>query len=294
MNIEDMKLANCMLDGTPILVMSSDDRLYNLTAGLEAAKAKPASTTDELLKEKYRPELLTAAWSAAKTTPRLEGRVTFRPSVISPEKIVVVGLNYRKHALEAKMPIPEVPLLFGKFNNSLAAHGQEIRLPVDQDDYLDYEAELVIVIGRTARNVGENEALDYVCGYTVGNDLSARKLQMRTSQWMLGKTLDHFGPIGPFLVGRNAVPDPNNLKIECSVNGKTMQSSTTTDMIFSCKQVVSYISRYITLVPGDIIFTGTPEGVAGGYPAGKQPWLVPGDKVDVTIEGLGTLSNVMS
>jgi 2-keto-4-pentenoate hydratase/2-oxohepta-3-ene-1,7-dioic acid hydratase in catechol pathway len=160
MKIEDMKLANCMLDGTPVLVMSSDDRLYNLTAGLDAAKAEPASTTDELLKAQYRPELLTAACSAAKMKPSLEGKVTFRPSVISPEKIVVVGLNYRKHALEANMPIPEVPLLFGKFNNSLAAHGQEIRLPTDQDDYLDYEAELVIVIGRTARNVGENEALD--------------------------------------------------------------------------------------------------------------------------------------
>jgi 2-keto-4-pentenoate hydratase/2-oxohepta-3-ene-1,7-dioic acid hydratase in catechol pathway len=293
MKIEDMKLANCILDATPVLVMSSEDKLYNLTAGFKAVKVEPVSTTDELLKVQYRPEVLMAACGAAKMNSPVEGKVTFRPSVINPQKIVVVGLNYRKHAAEAKMPIPEVPLLFGKFNNSLAAHGQEIRLPIDQDDYLDYEAELVIVIGRTAKNVTEEEALDYVCGYTVGNDISARKLQMRTSQWMLGKTLDQFAPIGPFLVGRSAVPDPNNLKIECSVNGKTLQSSTTTDMIFSCREVVSYISRYITLVPGDIIFTGTPEGVAGGYPAGQQPWLVPGDKVDVTIERLGTLSNVM-
>ena len=144
-------------------------------------------------------------------------------------------------------------------------------------------------MGREARNVSEAEALEYVFGYCTGNDFSARDLQRRTSQWMLGKALDNSAPIGPYLVTADLVGDPNALKLECRVNGEVRQSSNTVDMVFNCKQLVSYISRYMTLKPGDIIFTGTPEGVIGGYPKDKQVWLKAGDRITSSIEKLGEL-----
>ena len=153
----------------------------------------------------------------------------------------------------------------------------------------DYEAELVIVMGRQARNVSEADALSYVLGYATGNDFTARDLQSRSSQWMLGKSLDGSGPIGPWLVTADQV-DGDNLRIEQRVNGELRQSSNTADMVFNCKQLVSYISKYFTLKPGDIIFTGTPEGVIAGDPKDKQVWLKAGDKVVTTIEKLGELT----
>ena len=147
----------------------------------------------------------------------------------------------------------------------------------------------MIVIGRRARNVSEADAINYIFGYATGNDFTARDLQSRSTQWMLGKTLDGAAPVGPWLVTADQV-DGDNLKIECRVNGEVRQSSSTSDMVFNCKQLVSYISRYMTLKPGDIIFTGTPEGVISGYPKDKQVWLKPGDKVVTSIEKLGELS----
>jgi 2-keto-4-pentenoate hydratase/2-oxohepta-3-ene-1,7-dioic acid hydratase in catechol pathway len=158
----------------------------------------------------------------------------------------------------------------------------------------DYEAELVIVIGRQARNVSEADAAKYIFGYCTGNDFTARDLQRVSSQWMLGKALDGSAPIGPYLVTADQVPDPNRLEIECRVNGEVRQSSNTADMVFNCKQLVSYISRYFTLKPGDLIFTGTPEGVIAGYPKDKQVWLKPGDKVVTSIEKLGELTFTLS
>jgi 2-keto-4-pentenoate hydratase/2-oxohepta-3-ene-1,7-dioic acid hydratase in catechol pathway len=218
-----------------------------------------------------------------------EAAIEFGPVVTRPEKIVCVGLNYRHHAQEIGVPIPKQPVLFSKFNNALHPHNKPLPLPVDIASKFDYEVELVIVIGREARNVSEAGALSCVAGYATGNDFSARELQLETGgQWMLGKTPDHFAPIGPYLVTADQV-SPDNLKIECRVNGETRQSSNTSDFIFNTSKVISYISRYITLKPGDIIFTGTPEGVILGHPKEKQVWLKPGDKIACSVEKLGEL-----
>jgi len=224
-----------------------------------------------------------------------ENRARYAPVVPRPEKILCVGLNYRKHAEEAGMAIPPVPILFSKFNNALAGHGAKIKLlPADLATQFDYEVELVIVIGRKAVNVSEADALKYVFGYCNGNDLSTRDLQLRTSQWMLGKMQDGFAPIGPWLVTADQIPNPNALKVETRVNGEVRQSENTSDMIYHCAHIVSYTSRYLTLKPGDIIFTGTPSGVILGYPQDKRVWLKPGDKVETIIEKLGTLEVTMA
>lgn len=215
-------------------------------------------------------------------------RAPFGPCVTSPEKIVCVGLNYRRHAAEVGLPVPKEPILFNKFNTALNHSGGTIAVSKEPAVQFDYEAELVIVMGRTARNVSEADALSYVFGYCTGNDFTARDLQARSSQWMLGKACDGFGPIGPWLVTADQV-DGDNLKIECRVNGQVRQSSNTNDMVFNCKQLISYTSRHMTLKPGDIIFTGTPEGVISGYPKEKQVWLKPGDRLVTSIEKLGDL-----
>lgn len=218
--------------------------------------------------------------------------IVYAPSVINPEKIICIGLNYVSHTKESKMNIPTSPVIFSKFNNALAAHNQSVFIPKSAEK-IDYEAELVIVIGKEASNVSKEEALSYVFGYTVGNDLSARDLQFRTGQWLLGKTCDGFAPIGPCLVTADEV-DPNNLKIECKVNGVVRQSANTCDMIFDCATIVSYISKYMTLKPGDIIFSGTPSGVILGYPENEQHWLKSGDEIIVSIEKIGSLINILS
>ena len=229
---------------------------------------------------------------AEKATPAhyvAEDKAKFGPCVTNPEKIICVGLNYRKHAAETNNPVPKAPILFNKFNTALNHHGGEIAASKEKGFKFDYEAELVIVIGKTARNVSEADALSYVFGYCTGNDFTARDLQSQSSQWMLGKSLDGSGPIGPWLMTSDLV-DGDNLKIECHVNGEVRQSSNTNDMVFNCKQLVSFSSQHFTLRPGDLIFTGTPSGVITGYPKDKQVWLKPGDKVVTTIEKLGALS----
>lgn len=214
------------------------------------------------------------------------------PCVPAPQKIICVGLNYRKHAEETNSPIPKFPILFNKFNNALAAHGDDVPLPKTSTK-VDYEAELAIVIGKRAKDVSKDQALDYVLGYCNANDLSARDLQLRTAQWMLGKTCDRFAPLGPVLVTADEVGNPNQLRIRCLVNGEVRQDSNTSDMIFYCDEIVSYISQHMTLEPGDVILTGTPEGVVLGYPEDKQVYLKPDDVVTIEIEKLGALTNRM-
>ena len=218
-----------------------------------------------------------------------EAGVTFAPCVPNPGKIICIGLNYRRHAEESNMPVPTTPVVFSKFNNTLAAHGEAITLPTSTSTQFDYEAELCAVIGRRAKDVSEAEALDYVFGYCNANDLSVRDLQTRTSQWMLGKTTDQFFPIGPYVVTADEVGDPQALRIVCRVNGQTMQDSNTADMVFSVAELVSYCSTYFTLEPGDLITTGTPEGVAMGR--ADKPWLKAGDVVEIEVDKLGVLSN---
>ncbi|WP_206811742.1 fumarylacetoacetate hydrolase family protein [Paradesulfitobacterium ferrireducens] len=221
-----------------------------------------------------------------------EDEVEFAPCVTNPEKILCVGLNYRKHAEETKHPIPATPVLFSKFANALSGHRETVSLPSEAREF-DYEVELVIVIGKEGKNVPEEDALSYVFGYTAGNDLSVRDLQMRTSQWLLGKTCDGFAPLGPYLVTADEIPNPNLLALESRVNGEKRQSSNTKDMIFNCAALISYISKYMTLKPGDLIFTGTPEGVVHGYPKDRQVWLKSGDEVIVSIERIGELKTIL-
>lgn len=222
---------------------------------------------------------------------RQEEDLRFAPCVPKPGKLLCVGLNYRRHAEESGMPIPETPVLFSKFMNTLAAHGEPVPLPPVASQY-DYEAELAVVIGRTARDVAQEAALDHVFGYAAANDVSARELQTRTSQWLLGKTLDKFLPLGPYLVTADAVPDPQGLGVRCWLNGELRQNSSTADMIFGVAEIVSYASRYFTLEPGDVISTGTPEGVILGM--AEKRWLQPGDEVEVEVDGLGRLRNRMA
>ena len=215
---------------------------------------------------------------------------TLAPSVTGGEKILCIGLNYRKHMEETSAVMPSYTAVFSKFANALAAGGEDIRLDPAFSKY-DYEAELVIVIGKEAHHVCEAEAPDYVFGYTCGNDLTERGLQLeRGSQWLLGKSMDGFGPIGPCVVTRDEL-DPDDTGIRSFVNGEIRQNSSTSNMIFSCRKIISYLSETMTLKPGDIIFTGTPEGVELGKKDGQRRWLKPGDVCTVEIDGIGRLEN---
>jgi 2-keto-4-pentenoate hydratase/2-oxohepta-3-ene-1,7-dioic acid hydratase in catechol pathway len=219
-----------------------------------------------------------------------EASLEWGPCVTKPNKIICVGLNYRKHAEETNAPIPEYPILFNKFNNTLTGHLKSVAVP-KVTEKLDYEAELVVVIGKKTKDVAKEKALEHVFGYACVNDLSARDLQLRTQQWLLGKTCDDFSPLGPYLVTADEVGNPNNLEMKTTVNGEVRQHSNTSDMIFYVDEIVSYISRHMTLVPGDIILTGTPEGVVLGLPPELQAYLKPGDEVTIEIEKLGSLTN---
>jgi len=219
-----------------------------------------------------------------------EADLTYAPVVPNPGKILCVGLNYRQHAAESGMDAPEFPVLFSKFNNTLAAPSEDIPLQADWRR-VDYEAELGVVMGRTARDVPEAAALDYVLGYCNMNDLSERALQMRSGQWLLGKTIDKFLPLGPYVVTADDIPDPQNLSIKGWMNGELRQDSSTADMIFTVAQVIAYASRIMTLLPGDVISTGTPEGVILGMK--ERQWMKPGDEYAVEVEGLGKLVNRM-
>jgi len=221
-----------------------------------------------------------------------EESLQFGPCIQQPGKIICIGLNYRKHISESGAAVPNTPVLFPKYVNALAGTNEAIPLPPNACEY-DYEAELAVVIGRRARNVGIDDALNYVLGYCNANDLSARDLQFRTSQWMLGKILDKFLPLGPYLVTADEVRNPQNLRIRCWLNGKVRQDSNTANMIFSAAYLISYLSQYMTLEAGDVISTGTPEGVILGKPGADKVWLKAGDEVTIEVEGLGQLTNVL-
>jgi 2-keto-4-pentenoate hydratase/2-oxohepta-3-ene-1,7-dioic acid hydratase in catechol pathway len=201
---------------------------------------------------------------------------------------VCVGLNYRDHAEEQGTETPKAPLLFAKWPNSLIGPGEPIVLPAESNQ-VDYEAELGVVIGRRTRGVGERDALDAVRGYVCVNDVSARDLQFADGQWTRGKTPDTFCPVGPRLVPREEIGDPQALAIRCTVNGEVLQDSSTAQMIFSVAEIIAYVSRSITLEPGDLIATGTPAGV--GIFRDPKVLLKDGDEVTVEVEGLGALTN---
>jgi 2-keto-4-pentenoate hydratase/2-oxohepta-3-ene-1,7-dioic acid hydratase in catechol pathway len=212
------------------------------------------------------------------------------PPIPNPEKIVCAGLNYADHARETDMPLPAEPVLFNKFPTAVAADGQAIVLPRASRE-VDYEAELVVVVGQGGRHIKPENARRHIAAYCCGNDVSARDWQLRKpgGQWLLGKSFDGFAPFGPWLVTADAVPDVGRLAIELRLNGHTMQRSNTSQWIFAVDALVSYVSGVCTLSPGDLIFTGTPSGV--GFARRPPVFLQPGDRVEVEIEGLGVLTN---
>jgi 2-keto-4-pentenoate hydratase/2-oxohepta-3-ene-1,7-dioic acid hydratase in catechol pathway len=207
--------------------------------------------------------------------------------VPGPEKVICIGLNYRDHAEETGQEIPQAPMWFAKFANSLVGSGADVVLPAAHAEYVDYEAEMALVIGATARNVSEGDALSHIAGAMPLNDVSARDLQWQNPLWTSGKAIDTFAPCGPALVTLDEAGDLGSLPLSTRINGETVQSGTTSNLIFGPAELVSWLSRTLTLVPGDIIATGTPAGVG----AVKGRFLRNGDVVDVEVEGLGMVSN---
>ncbi len=214
--------------------------------------------------------------------------VKYLSPVPRPPKIICIGLNYRDHAAESNMAIPETPTMFAKFPTAVIGHGDPIILPKNSTKP-DYEAEFAVVIGKRGRYIPEEQWREYVFGYTIVNDVSARDYQMATSQWMIGKTFDTFAPIGPAIVTADEIEDPHNLPISLTIGGEVLQNSNTSNLIFQVPRLIAYLSSVFTLEPGDIIATGTPAGV--GFARKPPRWLKPGDEVHVKIEGIGELVN---
>lgn len=289
---KNMSLATLMRDGEPTLGVKTPRGILDVRRAARQYGSGAPTTLDELIRDGDAGlgDLVRSAAQGGADLYVAEDSARFGPCVMNPEKIVCVGLNYARHARETNNPIPKLPILFNKFNNALNSHGGTIVLPTAAAKQFDYEIELVIVFGRECRNVSEGDALGYVAGYCTGNDFSARDLQYLTSQFMIGKTFDGFAPLGPHLVTSDLVGDPNNLRLECRVNGEQRQDWNTNDMIFNCRQLISFASRMMTIKPGDILFTGTPHGVIFGKPKGEQVWLEPGDRVACSVEKLGQLA----
>ena len=234
------------------------------------------------------------AWESVRNAAEAEQGEALRPGMLAaplaaPSKIACVGLNYHDHCRETGMEPPERPLIFAKFNSSLTGPDAPIVRPDGLTDQVDWEAELAVVVGRRVKAVSEAEALDAVFGYTAANDVSARDLQFSDQQWIRGKSLDTFCPLGPVVVTPDEFGDPQDKRLLARVNGETMQDSTTAEMIFGVAEIVSFLSHACTLEPGDVILTGTPWGV-GGF---RDPpvFLQPGDTVEIEVEGIGTLAN---
>lgn len=256
----DLQQADPSLPGSIMALLQAGD------AALAAAKAAVAKATDG-----------TALADVKLAAP-----------IANPGKIICIGLNYSDHAAETGQPIPDFPVVFAKYGNTIIGPGDNIVLP-KVSDQVDYEAELGFVIGKRCRNVSEADALAYVAGYLPINDVSARDYQSRTSQWTMGKTFDTFAPMGPALVTADEVPDPHNLAIRLRIGSELLQDSSTNKLIFNIPQLVASLSEVMTLEPGDVVSTGTPPGV--GMARKPQRFLKAGDVVDVEIEKLGTLSN---
>ncbi|MCU1614498.1 MAG: 5-carboxymethyl-2-hydroxymuconate delta-isomerase [Frankiales bacterium] len=276
-----MKLARVSIDGREVIARLEGSALapVRMTAAETESRAWLRWGSDEA-----------AARPAAGPTIPVD-LATYLP-VVEARNIIAVGLNYVDHATESEFEPPSQPLLFAKTGNTLAAHGDVIRCPADLTGQADYEAELAVVIGRRTSGVSQAAALAHVAGYTVANDVSARDAQFRDGQWMRGKSFDTFCPLGPFLTLADAVPDVMDLRITTRLNGQVMQDDRTSSMIFSVPYLISYVSRFLTLVPGDVILTGTPAGV--GFARRPAVYLQDADVVEVEVEGLGCLRNIVS
>lgn len=301
-----MKLAQFKTKDSPLsrLGLSLNKKLIDVSALAQSVKEPGDDVAEWLLQANTTLAVITRGSSGPEDIKRLvadrdlaiDDRIVFSLDsieflpAVNAGKILAIGRNYVDHAIEGGAEPPKSPLLFNKLTNSLSAHEAPIVLPPISAK-VDYEAELAVVIGRRTKQVSEAEALDHVFGYTLINDVSARDLQFADGQWVRGKGLDTFAPLGPLLTTRDEIADVQALNIEGRLNGAVMQSSNTGKMIFQVAHLVSYISQGITLEPGDVIATGTPEGV--GYFRDPPVLLQPGDVYEVTIEGLGTLRNAV-
>ena len=217
-----------------------------------------------------------------------ESEATFRAPITHPQKLIGIGLNYKDHVEEIKGQTPKQPLLFGMYANAIIGPSESIIIP-PMSKQVDYEAELGVVIGRRARHVSRQDALEYIASYTIVHDVSARDLQFMDGQWLRAKSFDTFAPMGPYLVTKTSLADGDGLAIELRLNGRTMQKSNTRNLIFKVPDLVSYISEIMTLEVGDVIATGTPGGV--GFVRNPQVFMKPGDVVEIEIEGIGVLRN---
>ncbi len=279
-----MQLVTYLSAGEQHIAVRKAQSLYPL----EDLDAALPQTMNELLSAL--PQLVQREAELLHNSEPLADEVQLAPPVPNPGKIIAIGLNYADHAAESGSEIPSEPVVFNKFTTALRADGQAIELPAASNE-VDYEAELVVVIGKEAKNVPVEKALDYVAGYTCGHDVSARDWQKNKpqGQWLLGKSFDSFAPLGPALVTTDEIADPHNLGISMRLNGEVMQQSNTKQFIFRIDQLIAYLSQVCTLQPGDLIFTGTPPGVGA---ARKPPvFLKPGDVAEVEIEGIGVLRN---
>jgi acylpyruvate hydrolase len=295
-----MKLVRFSTNGqSPRLGALQGDRIADLQASLaanlvrrdvvraqEIAAALVPQSTRAFLEGGAAAQEAVAAITGWVTVPAASARL--HAPIADPGKFICIGLNYRDHAEETGNPIPKEPPIFAKWSNAILDPGEPILRPRGSQQ-LDWEVELGVVIGRTARFVSKEQALDYVWGYTIINDASARDFQFLTTQWMAGKIFETAAPVGPYIADRSEVPDPHVLELKTFVNGKQMQAGNTKTFIFDVRYLVSYLSGLMTLMPGDLIATGTPPGVG----LGKKPpvFMNPGDVVRLEITGLGTLEN---
>lgn len=283
-----MRLATLRTDRGPRAALLVGDSYIDLQA---TDSSLPSCVRTLLSADKSVHAAAAKAANSAQAVKTPAASAKLHAPVANPQKVICIGLNYRDHAEESNMPIPKEPVLFSKFSSALIGHGENIVLP-KVSTKVDYEAELVIVVGKRGKNIPLPSAMEYVSGYMVGHDVSARDWQLEKDgkQWMAGKTFDTFAPCGPTLVTLDEIRDPHDLKISLRLNGKTMQSSSTNQMIFRTPEILAYVSQVFTLEPGDLIFTGTPPGV--GIAAKPTPvWMKPGDVAEVEIEGLGVLRN---
>ncbi len=288
------------VDGTDqLLLVARDGRCYSASSVAAGQGVRVPATLDSLLQSDS-PRLddtVVALWQAiddpAYAGPGQVEHPRYAPLVRQPGKIICVGQNFRRHAEEMGAPLPKWPVLFSKFNNALSAPDGVVTLPpATVAIKYDYETELVVVIGQTiaAADATGGEVMSRVAGYCIGHDLTARDLQKeRGGQWLLGKTLEGFAPIGPDFVGAALAGDSSAMRIETRRNGEVVQSSSTADFIFPVEAVLRYVARHFPLRAGDVIFTGTPEGVIAGKPPAEQHWLRAGDRLESQVGGLGTL-----
>lgn len=290
-----------LLDGSTVVDLAQAHAAFEDDAGTTASLPASVFPTDTVTflrggEAMWKATTATLEWLRSRGLTPAESSFLFDrsdvrlgPPVRMPGKIVCVGLNYHDHCREQELDVPTSPILFAKFPSSIIGPEDEISWPADASREVDYEAELAVVIGRTARNVAVDDAGDYVAGYTIVNDVSARDVQFADGQWVRGKSFDTFCPMGPYLATPDEVGDPHTLDIRCRLNGEMVQDSNTKELIFDIPTLIAFISRTCTLLPGDIIITGTPAGV-GVF---REPpiFLQSGDVVEIEIEALGRLRN---